>query len=65
MTYKFTDMRNYRKKHGYTQEALGEVLGVTRQRINQIEAGIAPKVPDIMYRFADLQGVKVSKVIDE
>ena len=65
MTYKIKDMRGYRKKYGFTQEELAEVLSVTKQRISQIETGLVPQVPDIMYRFADLQGVRVSQVIDE
>lgn len=39
------EMKAYRKKHGLSQRALAEELGISQQSISAIERGI-PNIPD-------------------
>ncbi len=61
------NITKYRKKMGYTQDKLGELLGVTNQAVSKWELGIS--MPDVMLlpKIADVLGTTLNGLygIDE
>ena len=51
------NIAKYRKKKGYTQEKLGEILGVTNQTVSKWESAVS--MPDVMLmpKIADALGI--------
>ena len=54
------NIAKYRKQKGYTQEKLGELLGVTNQAVSKWELGIS--MPDVMLlpKIADVLGTSLN-----
>ena len=66
MTYKLSEMRDWRIEYDWSAAELAEELEVTRQYIYRIESGAyLPDTLKLYRKFADLQGVKVTEVIDD
>ncbi len=51
-------IREYRKKFGYTQARLAELVGVDDKHISCIESGKNFPSPDLISRFADALNVE-------
>ena len=50
-------IRHYRRKCGYSMEALGEALGVSRQTVHRYESGVIENIPRAkIARMAELFG---------
>lgn len=57
-------LRDYREKHGYSQEQLGKLLEVSRQTVNSIEKErYDPSLP-LAFKIARLFQVKIEDVFD-
>lgn len=56
------NIAKYRKQKGYTQDKLGELLGVTNQAVSKWELGIS--MPDVMLlpRIADVLGITLNEL---
>ena len=54
------NIMKYRKQKGYTQDKLGELLGVTNQSVSKWELGIS--MPDVMLlpKIADVLGTTLN-----
>ena len=54
------NIMKYRKQKGYTQDKLGELLGVTNQAVSKWELGIS--MPDVMLlpKIADVLGTSLN-----
>jgi putative transcriptional regulator len=55
-------IKDYRTRHGYTQDELGQAVGVSRQSINAIERG--RYVPSLLLalRFARVFGCSMEEL---
>ena len=59
------NVKALRQRHGWTQAALGEKLGISRQSVHSIEAGkYDPSLP-LAFRIADLFGVPLEEVFEK
>jgi transcriptional regulator with XRE-family HTH domain len=56
-------LKEYRKKKGYTQEEAADVLGVVRQTISKWEHETAVPDADMLQKLAMLYGVSVSDLL--
>ena len=57
-----TSLRELRAEHGWSQAALGERLGISRQSVNAIETGrYDPSLP-LAFRIARLFGTTIEAV---
>lgn len=65
MEKKFTVLKEYRKKSGYTQTALAELIGVTHQTINNWEHGIAKPSDESIAKLANVFNVSPEKFYDQ
>jgi putative transcriptional regulator len=55
-------LRELRDEHGWTQGALADRLGVSRQTVNAVETGrYDPSLP-LAFRIASLFGVPIEKI---
>lgn len=59
------NIRNLREAQGLTQEALGNMIGVTKQRICQLERDERPLSVPMAKEIARMLGVKLSKITGE
>ena len=59
------NIRRLRIAHGYTQEKLGELLGVTAMAVSQWENGRAVPRMGAIERMAQVFGVRKSAIVDE
>lgn len=58
-------LRDYREKHGYSQEQLGKLLEVSRQTINSIEKErYDPSLP-LAFKVARLFQVKIEDIFSD
>ena len=56
-------LKKYRKDNGYTQEQLGEKLGITKSAIVNYETGIR-KIPfDVLATLCDLYKVRIDDLV--
>lgn len=53
------NIRFYRIRLGYTQEALGERLGITFQQVQKMERGVNRVSASRLFRIADLFEVPI------
>ncbi|GHC17573.1 helix-turn-helix transcriptional regulator [Aidingimonas halophila] len=61
----FNHVRALRKRHGMTQAALAEAMGVSRNTINSIEVGrYVPSLP-LAFNLARFFGKPVEEVFDD
>jgi putative transcriptional regulator len=57
-------IREFRLRHGWSQQELGQVVGVSRQSINSIERGrYVPSLP-LALRFARLFGCPTDELFE-
>ena len=56
-------LRFYRKLNGFTQPELAEKLGITKQRISNMEHNLKPISRRMAYRLADLFGIRAGRFI--
>ena len=54
-----------RKKHGFSQEELGEKLGVSRQAVSKWENGTAAPSTTNLMAMAKLFGVEAAELLKE
>ena len=56
----------YRKKKGYTQEQLAELIGISRTHMSNIEApkGNKSLSLDVLFKIADALDVQVEKLFE-
>ncbi len=65
MDYKTGErLTKYRKKYGYSQEALAEKLGVSRQAISKWETGESAPDTDNLIALAKLYNVKIDDLLN-
>lgn len=58
-------LRDYRERHGYSQEQLGKLLEVSRQTINSIEKErYDPSLP-LAFKVARLFQVKIEDIFSD
>ncbi|SKB08384.1 putative transcriptional regulator [Prosthecobacter debontii] len=58
-------LRDFREKHGYSQEQLGKLLEVSRQTINSIEKErYDPSLP-LAFKLARLFQVKIEDIFSD
>lgn len=57
-------IQKFRKKKAYTQQALAEELGITRVYMGYIEQGRESPSLSLMFRLADILGVKLNVLLD-
>jgi len=58
-------VKELRKKRGWTQDELGERLGISRQSVHSIETGkYDPSLP-LAFRIADIFGASLDKIFDK
>ena len=55
-------LKKFRQEHDFTQEALAQELGVTRQTINAIEHGKYQPSLYLAYQCAQLFNVKIEDI---
>lgn len=58
-------LRDYRKKHGYTQTALANLIGVTHQTINNWEHGNAKPNEESIIKLARVFNVSPERLYDQ
>lgn len=57
-------LRDLRGERGWTQEQLGQALGVSRQAVNALETEKHDPSLDLAYRIAALFGRAVEEIFD-
>lgn len=55
-------IREHRKRRGWTQEELGQRVGVSKQRVSQYERGERRPTVEMVYRLAEALGVSTNDV---
>lgn len=55
-------VRSFRDEHGWSQQALAQRLGVSRQSIIAIEAGKSDPSLPLAFRIAELFGVPIEEI---
>lgn len=65
MTKKITKMLIARKRAGYTQKRLAEIIGVTQPRISAWETGTADLPPKRRAQIAQVLSVFAEQLTDE
>lgn len=58
-----TKLADLRKRHGYSQEALAEKMGVSRQAISKWERGESTPDTDTLIELAKLYGVSLDELV--
>ena len=56
-------LRFYRKLNGFTQPELAEKLGITKQRVSNMEHNLKPISRRMAYRLAGLFGIRAGRFI--
>lgn len=59
------NVRWLRTKHGFSQEALAEEVGLRQAQISEIESGASNITLDNLHRLAVVLGVRPCELIDE
>lgn len=60
---KLQELIDLRKKKGYTQIQLAELLGITRQYLGDIENGKYIPSWEVMFLIADTLGISTTKIV--
>lgn len=55
----------YRKKRGYSQEKLAELVDISRTHMSRIEIADCAVSLDVVFRIADALGVEPYKLFEE
>ena len=58
-----TKLADLRKRHGYSQEALAEKMGVSRQAVSKWERGESTPDTDTLIELAKLYNVSVDYIL--
>lgn len=56
-------LRELRKEKGYTQEQLGELLGVTNKTVSRWETGNYMPPVEILQRLSELYGITINEIL--
>ena len=57
------EMKRFRKKHGYTQAQLAEILGVTKQSISNYETGKSQPNLSVIIHFSVASKLAVDDIV--
>ena len=59
---RYTKLKELREKRGFTQEGMGQVLGITKDYVNMLENGRRNPSFSLAKRIADLYEVTVDEL---
>lgn len=59
------DLKSYRKRHNLSQSELGELLGVQKTIISQVENGVKPLPDRWLYVLEDKLGIDADEIIKD
>ena len=60
---KFEMIRNLRTDKGYTQQQIGEYLGISQNTYSQYEIGVLNYPIDVLIKLADLYGTSIDYLV--
>lgn len=52
-----------RKEHAYTQEQLGEILGVSNKTVSRWETGVYFPPADVLLQMSEVFGVSINEIL--